>query len=419
MKIDEKINKKVANFSFFGANSVGMIFGVNLSFFFFLPLLKQRIIFTQLTKNLNLGSFYVLCFMIGATFSTFQGFFYAQDAALFNHSIAVYPNYLFWCFMLLVLMYYGRNYIFNYNQIFGKITIATILLILYYIFLQDSIGDNVFLKTFQKNNIAFCLICFTPYVVYFSKKKYGLFWALVLFFLILAFQLQEERRAGFVIVFLGGFFSLVADKLNHLNLKTIIFTLVVFGIFVLLLNSNLVKQGILSSSPRIHDLIYKSENLVEDRSALMRLAMVEKGLSLFNKNILFGVGLNNFIFVEGEITGNFEGSEFVISKEVAQRTSSHNSYINILAEGGLFLMLPFILLLLFFIKNLIVFFFKFNSYEKVISISFFSMIIHFYFMTAIVNSLAWFNLALVSYIIVNNQVKMSLAVGKRTVITTN
>ena len=83
-----------------------------------------------------------------------------------------------------------------------------------------------------------------------------------------------------------------------------------------------------------------SDYLSEDRSYLVRLAMIEKGLTLFRDNLAFGVGLNNFTKIEARIAGNFEGSEYVVNKDIYRKVSSHNSYVNILAEGGLFLAVP-------------------------------------------------------------------------------
>ena len=165
----------------------------------------------------------------------------------------------------------------------------------------------------------------------------------------------------------------------------------------LLFQTSPIKKIIETSSPRIYTVIYQDVSSFDtDRSSLTRKAMVEKGLVLFSQNIFFGVGLNNFTKIEAEIEGNFIGSEFVVGKDIFERTSSHNSYINILAEGGLFLAIPFGLILFFIIKDGILYFNHLNEFEKVSFFSFIVMLIHFYFMNSVVNSLAWLNIALVS-----------------------
>jgi O-antigen ligase len=147
-------------------------------------------------------------------------------------------------------------------------------------------------------------------------------------------------------------------------------------------------------NPRIYGLIYESDKIAtEDRSYLTRKLMIEKGLTIFEEHPLTGIGLNNFDNIEVEFKGEFVGSEFVIEKEGTNETSSHNSYINIIAEGGLLLLIPLLLLMVF---NLIQFVLKYNNRNSKINSlywAFFAMCIHLYFITGIVNVYVWFLIA--------------------------
>ena len=162
----------------------------------------------------------------------------------------------------------------------------------------------------------------------------------------------------------------------------------------------IVKNTIESSSPRIYQLIYESDEMVEqDQSYLFRIAMIEKGLNLFEKYPLTGVGLFNFSNTEGEIEGNFEGAQLIINKDELQSLGAHNSYIAVLSEGGLFMFVPFILLLVTVILK-----FGFNIYQ----INFknypifwgcFGMYVHFSSGTGYVNVYSWFMIAICAVVL--------------------
>lgn len=86
-----------------------------------------------------------------------------------------------------------------------------------------------------------------------------------------------------------------------------------------------------------------SEQLAYDKSWQIRLLMIQKGLKLFKENPVFGVG-------PGQFTRTFADLEIPTvlsygSAENFNKRSSHNSYIMLLAEGGLTFLLPYVLLL--------------------------------------------------------------------------
>lgn len=127
--------------------------------------------------------------------------------------------------------------------------------------------------------------------------------------------------------------------------------------------------------------------------------MIEKGLALFRENMTFGVGLNNFTAVNASIEGDFEGAEYVIDKDIFGNFSSHNSYINILAEGGLALAIPFGAIFFILLFNGLRRFKAISDPEKVIVISFITMSVHIFFTNGVVNSLVWFEIGLLAYVV--------------------
>ena len=371
-----------------------MIVGVNISFFLFFSLIFKSIKSTNLNifKINNNIKFFALLFGLGALLSTISNF---NNELLFNSSMSVLPNYIYWVIMIFFFSSFQNKFKINQYLAFKSISFGVILVIFYYLFLHDVIANKMFFKKFTPNNISFLLICYVPYLIFYLKRRYSFKISFFILIIILGSLLISGRRAGFGLVFIGGLATLFHDNFKNISILKIMKSIIIILFIGLIFQIKPIKNSIFNSSPRIHSIIYNDlNNLETDRSSLVRKAMIEKGISLLNSNILYGVGLNNFNKSETEITGNFVGSEYVIDKNIFEKTSSHNSYINMFAEGGLFLGIPFLLILLFIIKNFISIFNKLNDFDLIILISFSCMLVHLYFINAIVNSLAWLNICL-------------------------
>lgn len=389
--------KKINTFLFFLVSSFIMIMGINASFFFFIPVLYNAVKHPsfKLFKLNNKYKKLSLLFAIGVGLGSLNLFF--DNPILLSSTQSVLPNYIYWAIIIFVFTSITTRININQFEIFRIISISVFVVSIYYLFFQDYISNAYFFKNFQKNNYAFLIITYSPYLIYYLKTKFSKFFSIIVFLLILSILLIEQRRAGFVLTLLGCSLSYFVEKIKFKSIFSF-FKISLFSLLMLLLlQTSPIKKIIETTSPRIYLVLYEDASSFDtDRSSLTRKAMVEKGLVLFSENIFFGIGLNNFTKVEAEIEGNFKGSEFVIGKDIFERTSSHNSYINILAEGGLFLAIPFGLILFFIIKDGFLYFNHLNDFEKVSFFSFIVMIIHFYFMNSVVNSLAWLNIALVS-----------------------
>jgi len=388
------MTKKINIYLFFMLASFLMIVGVNISFFLFFSLIFKSIKSTNLNifKINNNIKFFALLFGLGALLSTISNF---NNELLFNSSMSVLPNYIYWVIMIFFFSSFQNKFKINQYLAFKSISFGVILVIFYYLFLHDVIANKMFFKKFTPNNISFLLICYVPYLIFYLKRRYSFKISFFILIIILGSLLISGRRAGFGLVFIGGLATLFHDNFKNISILKIMKSIIIILFIGLIFQIKPIKNSIFNSSPRIHSIIYNDlNNLETDRSSLVRKAMIEKGISLLNSNILYGVGLNNFNKSETEITGNFVGSEYVIDKNIFEKTSSHNSYINMFAEGGLFLGIPFLLILLFIIKNFISIFNKLNDFDLIILISFSCMLVHLYFINAIVNSLAWLNICL-------------------------
>lgn len=373
-----------------------MLFGFNISSIFFcIILFNIRIyFFRELLSNLNWIKISAILFGIGAI-SSVCGTIYRSDSDALQNALVVFPNYLYWVVIIFICFTYLRIRIVNLDLIYKSIFFGVIISTTYYLLLQDYIANPFFFKRFGPNNFSFLLICFTPQTLYYIRKRFSLPWAYLLFFIILYIQLLEGRRAGFGLIFLSGLFTLNISLFDDLTVNKIFKLSLSIILVSLLFNSVFIKDSIYNFSPRVHKLVYEGpDSLFEDRSFQTRLAMVEKGVTLFKEYPLTGIGLNNFTRKEALIQGDFKGASFVLKKDIFIRTSSHNSYVNILAEGGLLLFIPLIILLLGITFSYFKYFFVLTNAAKIMFSSFITMCIHFYFMNAIVNSLAWFNISL-------------------------
>lgn len=85
------------------------------------------------------------------------------------------------------------------------------------------------------------------------------------------------------------------------------------------------------------------QNLEHDKSFQARIFLIRKGLKLFSAHPITGVGPGSFRF--HQVEGVQAGRSLRSVKEKVNRISAHNSYMMILAEGGLITMVPLVVFL--------------------------------------------------------------------------
>ncbi len=374
-----------------------LIIVFNISFFIF-PLL-----FFGYIRGIGLGSFlskpiqfYAIAFGIGAIISIAN---IPEDpfGLALERGLAVLPNYIYWSILVtfLIAVRARLNYFIIYRAIFLGLSFS----ILYYYFLQHiGLLQIPIFKMFTQNGFSFLLVCFTPVSVYFFKQYYGRRKAIILAILYVLAAFLSDSRAGAVLVTFGGFSVLFIDKLKIGRAIVLLLAMLIFGPYFLQIE--MVGDLIRNLNEGTYNLIYHSDLVfMEDRSYLIRQAMVEKGLILFQENMYTGIGLNNFVVSEVDFIGDFEGAKYVVTKDDINSISSHNSYINIIAEGGLFLAVPFVLIMGSIVLFFLLYFDRISSFFKPVFIGIICMSIHFYFVTAVVNVFAWFLIGVASAII--------------------
>lgn len=393
-------SKRFDYFVLFMSFSKIILFGINISFFLFPSFLFR---FFNKNRSFNYPFYpliFVFLFFLGALFSFFDS--NVSNSFSFLNSFAVLFNYIYWCILVFILVSIRR--LLNYHTILKYLSIGYLL---YFVTQIVNLEIPSLLQFSSPNSFAFVSICFTGITCLFLKQKLGLNFALLFLFSILYYLLLNGRRAGLVLVFLSSILSLFSSKISF---KNILFIGIFLLLFLFILNLEFVEQFIYSNNERIYGFLYDSENqLQEDRSFLTRKLMIEKALLIFHDHPLTGIGLNNFIGYEVNFLGNFEGSQFVLSKADMNYKSAHNSYASFLAEGGLLLILPVVFLILYNVYHFILNYNSKNNLFNSFYYCFFAMCIHLYYISALVNVYSWFMIGLVCSIsaFLNDQSRVS------------
>ena len=302
-----------------------------------------------------------------------------------SRSLAVLPNYIYWQILVISLVS-AREYL-RLKAISAGMYYGVIVLLLYFHFLNFG-KIPLFLVGLSENTIALILISFSSPALLYCKNKYGLKRTSFLFVFVLFTLIDLERRAGTILTL---FTVVMTLWYRVITIRTIVYSLLISTLIIFVSKLSTTEELVYKASPRLHQLAYNlNEVRTEDRSYLTRLLMIEKGLEIFEKNPITGVGLGNFRTQQVSYSGGFVGSEYVINKEELKRASSHNSYILFLAEGGLLLTIPFVCLLLY---NIFCFVNNYNGnsqYENAFYWSFIGVVMANYFVNGILNSNTWY-----------------------------
>ena len=390
-----KLLKLISWFALFMSFNNLLIGGFNISMFLFVYLIFKTNGKYKLFSINEWPNFIAILFALGAIISTIDNNSNGENSM--SRSLTVLPNYIYWSFMIVVLtnILLSSKFIVQtaLDFISKYIAIGVIFCMIFYAF-RDFL-EFPFIKNNTPNSYAFVLVCFSAIATIYVRKYYGKYKTILFISIILLSMLMLERRAGFGLVFLSTFLAL---NFNTLKYKTIFSIGFLSFLLFLTLQLSFVKSMLMDASPRIYESIYESENIsTQDQSYLTRLAMIEKGFEIFKDNPLTGIGLNNFSNHTVNIKGNFIGSELVINKELNDK-SGHNSYIAMLAEGGLLVLLPFLMLMIYNLYHFVIDFKKRTQIESAFYWSFLAMTIHIYFISEIFNVFAWFLISMVTAI---------------------
>lgn len=405
-KILTRIKKRLNWVTYFMAFPFWTIYQ-NVSFFIVIGLYATTSkLYGSLLRVNSLVSFSAYLLILGAVTSCINAGI-NQGYENFEFSITVLPNYIYWG----VLVVFLGNVVFNVTDtftIYKYVFLGYISSIITYYFLTPIFDPLPIYRNLSTNNFAFILIIFSPIATAYFQKKYNntLYTLIFILVITLAGFLSGSRSASLLA---GGGGLLVISINNWVKIIGVLF-LVFFGYVALpqVIDNPAVKKAIFQLNERTYDLLYSTEEtFATDRSYLTRVAMINKGLNLFEKNPIAGIGIGNFQRTHGDIDFSFEGGEFLESRyeNLENRISAHNSYISFLSEGGLLMFIPMLMLMFYPLLYFIINFNNIKQYDKAIFVSIIFMCIHAYFIVGMVNVYAWFLIGIAnSYIIYNKKI---------------
>lgn len=372
-----------------------LIAGINISLIVFIYIFFTYTQRVNLIKISYLPQVVSIFFAVAAIISVLD--VNVENDASMPRAIAVLPNFIYWALLIIVISNLSIRYDFLSQDSLSKISKYLTIGLVSTAFFYNILGNlsAAAIKGNTPNSYSFVLVCYSAIATAYISEKYNKKIALLFFGLLLASLITLERRAGFALVFSSGLLAIYLEKLNFRNLLLLGLFL---PLFYFILNLNIVSGMLMKASPRIYESIYQTENIKQfDHSYLTRVAQIQKGFTIFEDNPLTGIGLNNFSNIDIDIQGNFEGFELIMNKELSDK-SAHNSYIALLAEGGLFIVIPFGILLSYNFYYFLLFYFKRTKLENAIYFSFIAMCFHMYLISELYNVYAWFLIALVTSI---------------------
>ena len=374
----------------------------NISFFFLVYFFyKINAVTPQLLKAKSLLGVTAIFIIIAAFISTINaGLNFGIEN--FITAVKVLPNYTYW----------GILVIFLGNVFFRFATYEQMGKMVFWGVCANIAGKYIFYPILNliplynggsQNSFAFQLIIFAPIATSYLHKKYNnyLYTFAFIGIISLAGTLSGSRSAS-ILVIVGSTASILLGNFIQIGITSFLAVLFSF-VIPTLIDSPQVKTTIQKLNLRTYELLYETENTLQtDRSYLTRLAMIEKGLNIFEDHPISGIGIGNFMTTEYEIDFKFEGSEFIEAREDAlMHTNAHNSYISFLSEGGILLIIPMVILMftptVFFVIN----YFSIPNEHKGLFVSIIFMCIHSWFIAGMVNVMGWFLLGIANAYILN------------------
>lgn len=397
-RIQRSANQKLQWATFFMAYPYIIIIQ-NMSFYFMIwfYMIASRY-YVKLFRIGSLMSIGAFLFALAAVISSI-GAGMKFNADLFFNSIKILPNYIYWATIVIGIGNIG----FKVSKILDiyKIIFWGVVASIFTFHLAPFIFP--WMGKISPNAFAFLLIIFSPLATSYvhQTKKSNSLTILFILFVTLAGFLSGSRSAS--LLTLIGCFGVLALN-SWVNMLILGFSITFFTIAAPeILENPGVKSTIRGLNERTYEILYNTgETLETDLSYLTRLALIEKGMSIFNDHPITGVGVNNFTKLNFDIQFEFEGGQLLEHKEdvIAEGTSAHNSYISFLSEGGILLLIPMLFLMFYPTYYFVTKFNQVDSKDRAIFIGVICMSIHSWFISGMLNVFGWYLLGIAnSYII--------------------
>lgn len=391
--LEKSIQKLLNIFAFFVIYPALDLGGISITFYiFFILLYYTKKTYGYIFKLEQKSDF--IPFLLGLVFLV--SYIFAEPGyekvTLFN-DFKLLTQYLYW---LLILFYFSTwadkiNFFeFSKYVFYGLIAITLSQYFLY------SLG----FPRFTQNAYIFNIVTCGSLSFYYLYKRYNFLILAIVGGLFFASAILSQSRSGSVLVFLQ--ITMVISLVSPSFKRFIFFvSILALPILIILVNEvssiegrNNIAALVEDYNPRMAELIQDPEQVTyRDKSWLTRQMMIRKGMDIHEQFPWFGVGLGRFnnYWIDIERINKWSND----TMEHYNQRSSHNSYIQLLAETGQLGLGLFVLLLIIILVSGLKYLVRLEITPAIfIMIGFIGMCIHMWAIASLTGTNTWFVLGL-------------------------
>lgn len=310
-------------------------------------------------------------------------------------------QYAYWLLVFVIVIYFiSQGSIMNkVASVLGwsVLLLATLRLIEALFFGRYGVWSST--RIMAQNDYGFQFSTFSPFLLVMIIKQSGWkrFLSIIANLLLWGAVAINGSRGSWISIILGVGIALIMFFISKPRKF--------FSLFLMILL--VITTGFIAvrTLPAMFDAVQQRFNsfqsLEEDKSVLIRELMIQKGIKLFKESPLIGVGGNRFRQTSASLEIPF-GLSYE-DETYFNRRSSHNSYVEFLAEFGLVGVIPAgILLLSLVFKGFSTTMHALNINDVIplaVFLSFIQMSVHMWAISALANTATWFIYGLVGAII--------------------
>ena len=403
--INKQIEKYLNLFAFFLGYPCLYLLDSSFTFFLFILIISSlpRERFSSFIKVNNSGKKAMALFTITAFFSIILAP-WTDIVTISIKPFKLFIQLVYWNYLVFFIIEFFE--IINWKKLFNYILFGLLLQIITFYGVK-SLKIDFYLGYFLiadirgRNSFVYQILALTPLILHFvlHNKKISCFYQFSKFGSIIS-TLFTNGRAGILII-MSQVFLFSFRKTFFKTGRFLIVFIFVFGFLKYYereIDQSLddFSQIIEPYNPRLA-LFLKGEaegtSLIEDRSVIERKIHIQKGLLIFEKYPILGVGFGNYGNYSVDLDNLLKSDEFarmsVYSSKQLNVRSAHNSYIQILSETGivgLFLFVFIILLILIklYTRGIM------NDFEAAIFLSVLGISVHLFAITAAYGAITWF-----------------------------
>lgn len=321
------------------------------------------------------------------------------------NGISLVIHYGYWMLVFVVTAYYFHQLgmLKKVARVLGWSALITGLLRWGEVAIYGNVGAWSGTHLLTQNAYGFLFSTFSPFLLFLVLDEKGIrrVVAIMGYILLLGSIAINGSRGSWVSIGIGMGLLLLFLFFSRLQvfIKVTIFIIVIAGMLVLAANF----------FPQVADKVLARygtmENLQEDKSYMIRQAMIQKALILFKESPIIGVGVSRFTKTSTDLA--LSGVLSYGSQDGFNIKSSHNSYVALLAESGLVGTIPYVILLgILSIGGLSGAFLgiKRGEYQNLaVCLSFVQMSIHMWAIASLTNTANWFIYGLMAAVIMSKK----------------